>query len=65
MKCVLLVAGHDSVLQDEIRADETGNYAHLEGVPKALMPGVGGKRLLDYWWDIIKNRQLFSEVNML
>ncbi len=62
---MLLVAGHDSTLQDEIRADETGSYVHLEGVPKALMPGVGGKRLLDYWWDIIKNRQLFSEVNVL
>ena len=32
------------------------------GVPKALLPGVGGKKILDYWWDIIKSRQLFSQV---
>jgi glucuronokinase len=37
-------------------------YEHLEGVPKALLPGVGGKKILDFWWQIIKNRQLFSQV---
>ena len=62
MKCILLVAGHSPDLEDEIHSDESGKYSHLEGIPKALMPGVGGKRILDYWWDLIKNRQLFSEV---
>ena len=62
MKCILLVAGHEATLDAEIKADISGKYSHLEGVPKALMPGVGGKKILDYWWDLIKNRQLFSEV---
>lgn len=62
MICIILVAGHETNLDQEIRADETGQYRHLEGVPKALLPGVGGKKILDYWWDIIKSRQLFSHV---
>ena len=62
MICILLVAGHETSLDDEIKSDESGKYFHLEGVPKALLPGVRGKTILDYWWDIIKNRQLFSEV---
>ena len=62
MICVLLVAGHDLSLDDEIK-NESSRYEHLEGVPKALLPGVGGKKILDYWWQIIKNRQLFSQVS--
>lgn len=27
-----------------------------------MLPSVGGKKILDYWWDLIKSRQLFSEV---
>jgi hypothetical protein len=64
MKCILLVAGHEPDLDREIRSDDSGKYAHLEGVPKALMPSVDGKRILDHWWDLIKNRQLFSEVRI-
>ena len=62
MICVLLVAGHDLSLDDEIK-NESSRFEHLEGVPKALLPGVGGKKILDYWWQIIKNRQLFSQVS--
>jgi glucuronokinase len=62
MICILLVAGHDLSLDDEIKK-ESSRFGHLEGVPKALLPAVGGKRILDYWWAIIKNRQLFSQVN--
>ena len=29
-------------------------HQHLAGVPKALLPGVGGKRILDFWWEAIK-----------
>jgi glucuronokinase len=61
MICILLVAGHDLSLDDEIKK-ESARFGHLEGVPKALLPGVGGKKILDYWWAIIKNRQLFSQV---
>ena len=62
MICIILVAGHETNLDKEIRNDQSGKYSHLEGIPKALLPGVGGKKILDYWWDIIKNRQLFSHV---
>ena len=61
MICILLVAGHDTSLDDEIKR-ECSRFGHLEGVPKALLPGVGGKKILDYWWSIIKNRQLFTQV---
>ena len=64
MKCILLAAGHDPAFEREIRDDVTGCHAHLEGVPKALLPSgaAGGKRILDCWWELIKSRQLFSEV---
>lgn len=65
MICIILVAGHETLLNEEIRGDLTGQFCHLEGVPKALLPGVGGKRILDYWWDIIKNRQLFDQVYLV
>ena len=65
MICIILVAGHDTNLNEEIKNDSSGQFRHLEGTPKALLPGVGGKRILDYWWDLIKNRQLFSQVFLI
>ena len=64
MKCVLLAAGHNPDLEAEVLAD--GSHAHLEGVPKALLPGVGGggKRILDFWWDMVKTKQHFSDVRL-
>ena len=34
MICILLVAGHASGLEAELKSDPRGIYAHLEGVPK-------------------------------
>ncbi|XP_064158531.1 glucuronokinase with putative uridyl pyrophosphorylase [Anguilla rostrata] len=65
MICLLLVAGHDAVLETQIKNDFTGLYSHLTGVPKALLPGVGGKKILDFWWDTVNMRQLFSEVYLV
>ncbi|XP_066566615.1 glucuronokinase with putative uridyl pyrophosphorylase isoform X2 [Amia ocellicauda] len=45
--------------------DGTGLYSHLTGVPKALLPGVGGKKILDFWWETVNTRQLFSEVYLV
>lgn len=59
---IILVAGHETNLDKEIELDQSGQFQHLQGVPKALLPGVGGKKILDYWWEIIKNRQLFNHV---
>ncbi|XP_056119313.1 glucuronokinase with putative uridyl pyrophosphorylase [Rhinichthys klamathensis goyatoka] len=65
MICILLVAGHGTVLETQIKSDITGLYAHLAGVPKALLPGVGGKKILDFWWETVNTRQLFSEVYLV
>ncbi|XP_056330390.1 uncharacterized protein LOC130242336 [Danio aesculapii] len=65
MICILLVAGHGTVLETQIKSDVSGLYAHLTGVPKALLPGVGGKKILDFWWEAVNTRQLFSEVYLV
>jgi hypothetical protein len=52
MKCVILVAGHNVRLEDEINSDTTGRYKHLVGVPKALLPTTTAKSLLDCWYVI-------------
>ena len=65
MICIILVAGHNSDLDLQILDDDSGRYEHLQGVPKALLPGFGGKKILDSWWELIKNRQLFSEVRSI
>uniref|UniRef100_A0A673K0C1 Glucuronokinase 1-like n=1 Tax=Sinocyclocheilus rhinocerous TaxID=307959 RepID=A0A673K0C1_9TELE len=65
MICILLVAGHGTILETQIKSDVTGLYAHLTGVPKALLPGVGGKKILDFWWETVNTRQLFSEVYLV
>lgn len=37
MKCVILVAGHAVQLEEEIKADLTGTYTHLVGVPALVV----------------------------
>lgn len=41
--------------------DSTGLYSHLAGVPKALLPGIGGKKILDFWWETV-NMCVSSEI---
>ncbi|XP_038634611.1 glucuronokinase with putative uridyl pyrophosphorylase [Scyliorhinus canicula] len=65
MICVLLVAGHGTLLESEIKNEATGLYSHLVGIPKALLPGVGGKKILDFWWKVVNMRQLFNEVYLV
>ncbi|XP_034403875.1 glucuronokinase with putative uridyl pyrophosphorylase [Cyclopterus lumpus] len=65
MICILLVAGHGTVLETQIKNDDTGLYSHLAGVPKALLPGNGGKKILDFWWEAVNMRQLFTEVYLV
>jgi len=45
---VILAAGYGTRLGRDIDADTTGNYAHLKGLPKALLP-IGGEPLLNHW----------------
>ncbi|XP_041030377.1 glucuronokinase with putative uridyl pyrophosphorylase isoform X6 [Carcharodon carcharias] len=65
MICVLLVAGHGTLLESEIKNEATGLYSHLVGIPKALLPGIGGKKILDFWWEVVNMRQLFNEVYLV
>ncbi|XP_037123123.1 glucuronokinase with putative uridyl pyrophosphorylase isoform X1 [Syngnathus acus] len=65
MICILLVAGHGTLLQTEIKNDDTGLYSHLIGVPKTLLPGTGGRKILDFWWKTVNLRQLFTEVYLV
>ncbi|XP_063293094.1 uncharacterized protein LOC134578052 isoform X2 [Pelobates fuscus] len=65
MICILLVAGHGTLLENHIKNDQSGLYDILEDVPKALLPGVGGKKILDFWWKAVNVRQLFSEVYLV
>uniref|UniRef100_A0A8C7TWD4 Glucuronokinase with putative uridyl pyrophosphorylase n=1 Tax=Oncorhynchus mykiss TaxID=8022 RepID=A0A8C7TWD4_ONCMY len=48
-----------------VQNDATGLYGQLTGVPKALLPGIGGKKILDFWWETVNTRQLFSEVYLV
>ncbi|XP_061774725.1 glucuronokinase with putative uridyl pyrophosphorylase [Nerophis ophidion] len=65
MICILLVAGHGTILETQIKKDDTGLYNYLTGVPKALLPGIGGKKILDFWWETVNMRQLFTEVYLV
>ncbi|XP_008306970.1 glucuronokinase with putative uridyl pyrophosphorylase [Cynoglossus semilaevis] len=65
MICILLVAGHGTVLETHIKNDDTGLYSHLTGIPKALLPGIGGRKILDFWWETVNMRQLFTEVYLV
>uniref|UniRef100_A0A673Y6T8 Glucuronokinase with putative uridyl pyrophosphorylase n=1 Tax=Salmo trutta TaxID=8032 RepID=A0A673Y6T8_SALTR len=56
--CLLLRSGF-------LLNDVTGLYGQLTGVPKALLPGIGGKKILDFWWETVNTRQLFSEVYLV
>jgi glucuronokinase len=61
MKCVILVAGHGTVLENEIRIQ----CPQQLGVPKALLPGIGNKKILDSWWGVVNQRHLFADVYLV
>ena len=48
MICLLIGASHEGALEAEIRADASGEFIDLVGVPRALLPsGVEDKRIID------------------
>lgn len=69
MKCVILVAGIDERLEREVRSDQSEEYKHLVGIPKALFPdSYSGNTLLDNWWEAIRwaqTRTQFSGVYLV
>eukprot|EP00731_Ephydatia_muelleri_P011967 Em0006g861a len=67
-RIVCLGAGHGVVLEREIQEDTSGNFAHLIGIPKALLPASGGvetETILDCWWSALKSRQQFEDVYLV
>lgn len=48
MRAVLLAAGYGTRLEHDLRNDSSGQYIHLEGIPKPLLP-VGGFALITHW----------------
>ncbi|XP_076821348.1 uncharacterized protein LOC143468200 [Clavelina lepadiformis] len=62
MICIILVAGHGALLEKQIRNSDSCNHFHLAGIPKALLPGVQGSKIIDYWWKVVKTRHLFSDI---
>lgn len=62
MICVILVAGHETQLEKDIKCSSLPEHQNIVGIPKALLPGVGGLKILDYWWRLVKMRHLFSDI---
>lgn len=61
---VILVATLDSQVENEIK-NAGGEYRHLHGLPKALLPIAGGKRVLDYWWGAIEKLRQINDVYLV
>ena len=52
MKAIVLCAGFGTRLERDLLNDESGQYKHLIGVPKPLLP-IGGMPLITHWARII------------
>ena len=66
MLCLIMVAGHSTRLERELRNDTSGEFESLVNVPKALLPGPDGPLLLDQWWNALTNaRSRFSDIFMV
>ncbi|XP_050724705.1 uncharacterized protein LOC127002685 isoform X4 [Eriocheir sinensis] len=48
MRAVFLAAGYGTRLDRDLQDDESGQYSHLVGTPKPLLP-VGGLPLVTHW----------------
>ena len=51
--CRVMFTSGDEVFQE----DTSGNFSHLIGIPKALLPASGGvetETILDCWWSALK-----------
>ena len=53
MKLVIMVAGHATRLEKELKSSGAKEFSHLLNVPKALLPGPNGNTLLDNWWEAV------------
>jgi len=62
INAIILAAGYGTRLESDILKDTSGEFSHLRGVPKPLIP-IAGKPLLDYWIDDLhKCSRLISNI---
>ncbi|XP_013402412.1 uncharacterized protein LOC106168034 [Lingula anatina] len=52
MKAVILAAGYGTRLERDLRDDRSGQYSHLIGVPKPLLP-IGHCPLISHWTKVL------------
>ena len=52
MDAVILAAGYGTRLTRDLEQDQTGNWRHLAGVPKPLLP-IGHQALISHWLAIL------------
>jgi NDP-sugar pyrophosphorylase family protein len=52
MDAVILAAGYGTRLSRDLEMDQTGNWRHLLGLPKPLLP-IGSTPLISHWLDTI------------
>ena len=64
MLAIILVSSVDSQLEAEI-LEGGPEFRHLHGLPKALLPITGGKRVLDYWWGAIEGLRTINDVMLV
>ena len=65
MVCVIFVAGHNDLLENEIASDVSGRFDKLKGVPKALLPAAAStdgtpSTILGRWWHLVNTRQILE-----
>lgn len=53
MRAVILAAGYGTRLERDLRNDESGQYTHLIGVPKPLLP-IGEMPLISHWIQVFE-----------
>lgn len=61
MKALILAAGYGTRLERDLKAETSGKYDHLLGIPKPLLP-IGGKALVTRWMECLKDEQSVDEV---
>jgi NDP-sugar pyrophosphorylase family protein len=61
MKALILAAGYGTRLEKDISIDDSGQYVHLKGLPKPLLP-VGNKLLIDFLIDNLNSVKVIDSV---
>jgi dTDP-glucose pyrophosphorylase len=61
MNVLILAAGYGTRLAKGIEDDQTGNFNHLKGLPKALLP-IGIKPLINHWIDELVKQPFVDDI---